>query len=138
MLRALALAPLLALSGCTAGQELSRLRSPDNRIDAVLIEHNRRADLSDYEIHLVPVDREDGHAVRLAYVRDASRYPDGPGLDVRWHSGAPPEPNVQTVFVSAASARDFRIPDQPPQFRSGVVSICYAAGGLRGAPPCSW
>jgi len=127
----LALAPA---AGCSQGEVVQRLRSPDQKVDAVLVERARRGALSDFDVTVEPVARADGRRYRLARVRGALRYPDGPGIDLRW---APTQPNIPaTLLIAVGGAEDFGMSERPASFRSGLVLMCYSVGGPRGGPVC--
>lgn len=135
--RLVSLVVVTLLSSCANGTEVYRVTSPDGLFHAVLIESNRRGNVSDFEVNVIPANREDGRPFRLALVRSATRYPDGPGMDLRWSSEPPPAPNVETVLVNVDRTNDFRMSATPGRFRSGTVLICYAVGGPRGGPICA-
>jgi hypothetical protein len=121
------------LAGC-AGREVMRLRSPDGRIDAVLIE-KRMGRSADYEVRVMAVDPADGRPgwiMRLIGVRMTAGCPRP--YRMFWEREASrPSDNIQWVRLQATAATDSRLAIPPPAFRSGVVLASFAAGGVE--PP---
>ncbi len=124
------------LAGC-AGREVMRLRSPDGRIDAVLIE-TRLGRSADYELRVAAVDPANGREdwiVRLFGVPMRSRCPRP--YRMTWAREADhPAGNIQRIRLHATAAAGSRLAVPPPAFRSGMVLADFAAGGLE-VDPCS-
>jgi hypothetical protein len=116
------------LAGC-AGREVMRLRSPDGRIDAVLIE-KRLGRTADYEVRVEPADPADGRPgwiMRLVGVRMIAGCP-RPYRMFWTREPARPADNIQRIRLLAFTGADGRL-GPPLTFRSGMVLADYAAGG---------
>ena len=110
---------LLLLASCGAGSrptEVVRQRSPDGKIDAVVLE-TVRGDMADYEVRAEPVDAANGQGRPLVTIADVQRGVICPRpFAISWTI----ENDHQTVNVTAQGGR-IELAAAPPQFRSGTV-----------------
>ena len=102
MSRSLVFSILLALFGCMNGpshDEVARVRSPDGKVDAVLIESNGGATTSFwYDVYLVSSGRKPSND-SVAYLYGAARNANAYGVNLKWQA-------ADTLVIEYLSARD--------------------------------
>ena len=124
----------LLVAGCLFGRpsrdEVSRVRSPDGAIEAIVVETNGGATTSlGYEIHVVSAGHPPESAHRVAFLYGAGRNASAYGVNLRWTSPA----SLSIEYRDAKSANL----DQPRvAIASRQVSVTLA-GGIEdpSAPP---
>ena len=122
MPRALLLPAVILLAGCGSGaREVLRQRSPDGKIDAMLLER-LHGDTVDYEVRAEPVDAADGQGGTLLTWTGITRGVVCPRpYALRWTTNAGPNgASVRVVSVWFSEGRP-ELNRTPPQFRSGPV-----------------
>ena len=117
MRAAFAAALALLLAACGGGAtEVLRQRSPDGKVDAVVLE-TVRGDLADYEVRAEPVDPANGTGGTLLTIAGVQRGVICPRpFAISWTI----ESGYQAVNATAQGGR-IDLAAAPPQFRSGRV-----------------
>ena len=125
---------LALLSACGASDdEVARVRAPDGRLDAVVVEQNGGATTTFYyTVHLTAPDAPHMRGRRAAFLEGATRSDRAWGVTLRWRT--PTELHVayhQARRTSAQSSRT-RIAGRAVQvvLDSGVVDSAAPPGGM--------
>jgi hypothetical protein len=126
----------LAVAGCSdsvSHDEVARVRSPDGKVDAVLVESNGGATTSfGYDVYVVGAEhsyKSATSAVRLyGAVRNASAY----GANMLWASPSELEVQFLSAEVSSVATPTVQVAGSEisVSLRQGVVDAKAPAGGM--------
>lgn len=126
----------MLLGGCASGREVMRLRSPDGRIDAVLLERAQGA-RADYEVRVEPVDPADGRPGWIIRIPDVPKPAECPRpYAMRWEMEPGPSGEIRWIDLAFMDGGDGRLAVPPPSFRSGTVLARYRIGSPEARALC--